>query len=464
MADIVSELSVLPTCYQLVALSRNDMRLGSRSPTPSRSHSRSADEEEEEGYTYPRSSSASSSDRSATSFSRSPAPSRSRSPQFTLESSSDAEHRRYIILGKERKDNLQGLPQFLDATRALVELPFELDNEPYSYYDTELRSEIVKPRSRFLFEVSNDSYSSKVGHKFLSARSSPAVVPEKHETNVSLLTVYDTYGLEVAYAFLHRIYYHKFLKTAPRWLVGYLEACLIQLQPSYIPDHGNIFSGSASERVYAYQALYLSSEILRELEQLENNKFIVPETIYRRSSPTSQVQLPVDILSRIVPSTRLSKQIRSDVKQQRCLEVPRTEELVDNNPVLLLDNNLFTSYSTGLDKYVYLSIEQDDYRLFSTIEDEEPYAATVQDKVNSVASYRSAYKSRDCNVNQAVTLMLQGVRDRLQFVTDQNTDEICAWIVNLTADLDINQNEVVLREADLVPELQRLIALEKAKM
>lgn len=127
-------------------------------------------------------------------------------------------------------------------------LPEELLSEPYkltipysSLHSCDL-AEIIVPRPRFLFEITTEYVSVTVGSHIVRLLYhpdpiDPSSLPSKRTSNISLLTVYDTYGIVRAREFLHYLYYG--MKDGRGvWLDTYLSGCayaleLYKISPTY---------------------------------------------------------------------------------------------------------------------------------------------------------------------------------------------------------------------------------------
>lgn len=101
--------------------------------------------------------------------------------------------------------NVSNLPPFwLLAPPDRVPIPEELLNEPYTYDDNGLRPEIRQVgRSKFRFEIADSGTPTCiVGRQLITRVESPRrryhAMPSKRRTSVSVINVYDAYGLDIA--------------------------------------------------------------------------------------------------------------------------------------------------------------------------------------------------------------------------------------------------------------------------
>lgn len=210
---------------------------------------------------------------------------------------------------------IEKLPEFFPSYLDDVPLPNELRNEPFALVDTKLRPEIRLSRRRFVFEIEGDSRPvCTVGSSVIRGTppllASEVPVNMKRRSNVSVLSVYETYGLEIAYSYLHFLYTVKYLRYAPQWLTIYLLGSLLEIEGRTII--------TASDPGDKYKTLYLCSTIMRALEHRDSMQPKLRSPL--RSVPEGT--LPPDVLSRILDSTRVSKTIAKDVRGERCNAVP----------------------------------------------------------------------------------------------------------------------------------------------
>lgn len=83
-------------------------------------------------------------------------------------------------------------------------LPLELLNEPFADNDNGLRVEIIVSRPLFWFEISMPLTRVRIGRREVICVSTSRY-PAKHTSNVSLQTVYDTYGLVITLLFMKHL-------------------------------------------------------------------------------------------------------------------------------------------------------------------------------------------------------------------------------------------------------------------
>ena len=114
--------------------------------------------------------------------------------------------------------------------------------------------------------------------------------PNKCESNVSILTVYDTWGLEIAQLFLiylvHKQTYNE------QWLSIYLNGCMIALG---LENEGHY-------RSILHRIMFQSPLISLELIRLENNKTKMLGELVDQS-------LPLELVAKITGSRRLAKTV-----------------------------------------------------------------------------------------------------------------------------------------------------------
>ena len=120
------------------------------------------------------------------------------------------------------------------------ELLRELSNESFSFvfHDNGYRPEITVARPAFYSEI-NDYYVQALvqdGEMWFHVSSlddnqldDDEELPEKCTSEVSILNVYDTYGLDISLVFLRYLRLHKIWRRHWQWLHVYLEACTFVL-------------------------------------------------------------------------------------------------------------------------------------------------------------------------------------------------------------------------------------------
>ena len=175
-------------------------------------------------------------------------------------------------------------------------LPIELLSEPYTTRTSCNLAEIIIPRARFLFEITTNYVSVTIGSCIVSLLYhpdpiEPSSLPCKCTSNVSLLTVYDTYGIVIAREFLHYLYYVMKHGTGS-WLDSYLYGCA---------------------RVLDTKSTY--SDLRRALDALDIANNMPTVTI-------TYMPLPVEIVAKIVNSYRISNHLSSYVRSQREQYIP----------------------------------------------------------------------------------------------------------------------------------------------
>jgi hypothetical protein len=361
---------------------------------------------------------------------------------------------------EEQQRNLQALPQFFSSDLDVVPvLPVELVNEPYSFYDNGSRLEITRRRPKFLFKIDINSVSCTVGSRTfrkLNLRRAVGIiggVPQKEESNISVIAVYDTYGLGVAYTYLRHLYYHKYNADNPFWLVIYLIGSLVVLQPGLNPD-----MNSASP----YYTLFLCSQIMRELEKLESQQPKMLGTLETVPEGT----LPEDVLSRIISSRRVSKTIAADIQGRVCGEIPTMGELWEANGTLI-------DYQTTLQledgTYIIRGLEEEGIEERTLHRDRNTFIMTytlgARDRdlsrsrvvIFSLGVYSSAFEAVGCDPEVSIDSMLRKIA-RETHLTAANLDSICGWILQLSYEFGQNMENRTFRSIyDLGEELDRLI-------
>lgn len=321
-----------------------------------------------------------------------------------------------------------------------------LMNEPVDASDDGHRVEIVEPRSPFLFEIEQISCSvtyRDVVYRVVHARVKTR--PEsmwKTTSNVSILTVYDTYGLDVALAFLGYLVKCCEYDLNGLWIQAYLYACLHIIRG----DLSSCAIGCSIEN-----ARKLASNIELELRRLDGDA----STVQRLES--APCDLPIEVLAKIINSVRVSKGIRAAVLAMRRDSEPNWRELHDTSlpctSLSALSNPRLHYMIRGTEKQWNLFVDRTTGPCELTITELDKTWTSYPDYSFSVRAYARCMQARRCvNINERVGRVLDGL---LQ-------DPDCclgAWIAQLSCELD--QPEKKLHANGVRDELTRLIDLAK---
>lgn len=353
--------------------------------------------------------------------------------------------------------NVKELPDFPEFSFVkLVPVPIELWNEPYAFIDTGDRPEIVVPRPLFKYSIRERMLAAGVGGmaRYRNANLDADQIPVKNASNVSVITVYDTYGLDIAYSYLHHLYSHKYDQRHPDWLALYLMASLSVLTPKAI--EGDVAVGPVD-------ILYLCTRLVAELSNLENKQPKMLGTL----QPSSQ--LTTDIIGKITGSERISKSVTAGARAVRCTELPTQEELdaieeqapgtLSNGSLFILlylvevgdragesewslsrvGNSFILGFKDGLETPGFRDLDGYD---------------VVQ---HSLDAYAAVFDSRNCNVNASIHGMLVDLKERLAVVTEANVAEVSAWVVQLNYDTGAGEEGTFYGLVGLGRLFQRLV-------
>lgn len=352
--------------------------------------------------------------------------------------------------------NLVDFPAF--SFVKLVPVPIELWNEPYAFIDTGDRPEIVVSRPVFKYSIRERILTAGVGGmaRYRNTNLSADQIPEKSNSNISVITVYDTYGLDIAYSYLRHLFLYKYDKQHPEWLALYLLGSLSVLTPKAI-------EGEVAVR--PVDILYLCTRLIAELVSLENKQPKMLGTL----QPSSQ--LTTDIIGKITGSERISKSVTAGARAVRCTEVPTWEELdavtmEDGGPNALSNGNQFvlvyevdTEDAVGESAWI-LSRAGDDFTLSFKDGTETPGHLDLDGydlAQYPLETYEAVFQSRNCNARASVHGMLVDLKRRLVVVTEANVAEVSAWIVQLSYDTDEGEEGAFYGLVGLGRLFQRLV-------
>ncbi|CAH6420510.1 Hypothetical protein POVR2_LOCUS179 [uncultured virus] len=308
-----------------------------------------------------------------------------------------------------------------------VELPEELLNEPYSYEDNGLRPDVVKERPRFLFRIqaNGDCYFNLGTVTYQPSRSEHRnQVPEKSSTTVSVVTVYDTYGLDVVYAYLKYLYTDLYTSDSDTWLTTYLRGSLAVLRPDAL-----------SRKVYSDDILSLASLIFLDLAYLDSTQ---PKV---HGSPTTVApQLPPELLSMLLASDRIAKSVTSSRMELRCDKIPTTRELMAANtsivsPICLLPTGEYIKIinTEEFGHLYYILTYREDSWVFEavSVEREELDLTDAEIVGHPIQDYDKVFFSRGCSTLDSSIPMLEDVLIRMRRATVRSLPEVCSWYMSL---------------------------------
>lgn len=326
--------------------------------------------------------------------------------------------------------NVRDLPAFITLSYAKhVDLPVELKNEPYAFYDTGERMEIVVQRPKFSFSIHDHVLTCGTGREVRLAQMTSLKMPAKNSSNISVITVYDTYGLDVAYTYLDYLYHYKYNALEKKWLGLYLLTSIAILHPDALME-------AIDETPRGM--LCLCARLMGELINLDCKK---PKM---QGELQSGMMLPSELLGRILASERVSKAVARSARQIRCGEQPSFDELDAAD----VDSPATWRVGTGRDSEWVLDFENDgDVSEWVLIRKGEVFTIEFREQsreardINaavlaqySLDAYTEVFRSRNCDPRGSVREMLSNLKRRLAVVTEANVDEVCAWVVQLGYD------------------------------
>ena len=158
-------------------------------------------------------------------------------------------------------------------------------------------------RDPFSFEIAASELRCTIGDKTIVLGGCCLPPPTKNKSKVSVISVYDVYGLEVTYAFLKHLHTKEGDKT---WIATYLSASLLILD-------------ERTESAWPYmrmedKILHLTTTLLYYLKAMDDMQPRVSES----TSETALV-LPVELIARITNNPTLCCEVRDQVKLTRAM-------------------------------------------------------------------------------------------------------------------------------------------------
>jgi hypothetical protein len=327
--------------------------------------------------------------------------------------------------------------EFFTTTSLIkVDVPKELENEPYAIVDTGLRPEIKIPsKISYLFELGSDEIWIRIGQKMWTIDITTRL-PGKKRTRISVLDIYENYGIDVAYSYLSKLYYNPISRINIKLMVAYLESSLMVINPEFQSNIKRLESVGEFSDMYA---LHLSSLLLLELTGIENKRPYVPIDLPKE---TTINVLPEDIVTKIVGSTRLSKSTAEKVISNRCASILTEDELYIAS---LYTESIETRKVPDRDKY-YAEYEQDNIYYEYSITGSYPgpfhlnYLQNQNDFIEeydpsygySLSIYKEAYRHRGCPTTKYILKLLKNISE--MEINKDNYGDACFWIIQLGVD------------------------------
>ncbi|CAH6421341.1 Hypothetical protein POVR2_LOCUS353 [uncultured virus] len=320
-----------------------------------------------------------------------------------------------------------------------LQLPIELQNEPYTFNDNGLRAEVYSNR-KFLFQIDTGGVAHcQVGTGSVYNLEEQDPIDDfkqarmKRTSRVSVLSVYERYGMQVVYSYLHYLYYNKNFRAVPDWLNVYLSASLLEIGGQYYYHYDSS----------PYQTLFMCSEMLRLLADKDKNEPRLASDLY----PVPEHTLPEELLSRVIGSMRVSKEIARNVLRQQCSAIPTYDELAvthgiagheyDGQIIRSDPDTLMVSTTSAAGYLLVWSIRREGKKFIYEYQ-------VTNDELESdnivafwLPDYERVFKDRGCNAEQAIVTMLEKIR-RETSPTEENAEFICSWILSICYTLDLN--------------------------
>lgn len=334
-----------------------------------------------------------------------------------------------------------GRPAFFpSAFGPEVPLPQGLENEPYAFQDTGFRAELPHTRERFEFRIDEGgSAFCRVGKEELQG---PRIergrrpLPEKRTSNVSVVSVYDVYGLQATYTYLKYLYEVKYDAHFPSWLTTYLRGSLMVLRPG--PFLYSEYEGSA---------LLLSSLVLMEIAALDSRE---PKMLGELGQ-MKQGELPSEIVSKIVGSRRVSQAL-TQRQGSGCDSTPTMQELAavsvdgDWDIVYRLPDGTYTKAYQDNDPendvdgepgIWEFSLEPAKVRSDSWVETVTLNPDELRDLTDAVPvqyslfHYERVFAARGCDVQDTMIRFLRGLERRMRTARIEEVNELLEWLITL---------------------------------
>lgn len=328
-----------------------------------------------------------------------------------------------------------------------VPLHPDLVNEPYTHDDTGVRADLPdSTRPFFLFRASLDGpCSCRVGSLHFNtselsraswrSSSRPDYSKCKLSSTVSVVDVYDVYGLEVACSYLRTVYYSRLSLEHSEWLSNYLLGSIAVLEPEFASDFCE--SGRATTNV---PPLAFVSVLISLLVSLDAKQPKLPFPITRHTTT-----LPPEVLGKIFRSKRICKAITLAVraKEEASACTLREGELdaLAQHPAVQSQGSVYWLHNVEYDGAWSLLRDQDD-RQFS-LRFQEGRSISLDANVyvaHSIHDYVSVYTRRGLDGKALMRSELCNARDAAH---TESRDRICALLVQLCYDTGYKELEML---------------------
>lgn len=321
------------------------------------------------------------------------------------------------------------------TTVKYVPIPVELLNEPFAFEDNGRRPPIVTPtRQSFLFLIDAELEEVKcwvggkkiVSHDFHKLYAG-STLPAKTATNISVVSVYDIYGLDVTCSFVRHLYSLTYKDIGIHyWIMTYFVGSLSVLRPG-IEDVVDMHHKDA--------LVSITSLLLLNLTQMDAAQPKLSHELVQHDG-----NLPVEVLARVLDNPTISKALYTATIFRRCID-PTLEDLEADNEnsstISLADGSYLLEWSAeGQDG-------EDVPYLIHIARDKSGYVLDVRERTQddvfdlhnskivafSVDNYLRWFNRRGCDQYTYTKRIYDRVRDSLKQVNNSNVDLACIWLV-----------------------------------
>lgn len=351
-----------------------------------------------------------------------------------------------LLSKKEKK--IRTKPKFPFCTMSnlsLVPLHSDLVNEPWTKEDTGVRADVYPSSSRPFFkcQLAGGMGVCIAGNIALSIPQLEQIDKSwKIATTLSVIDVYDAYGLETAYSYLHHLYHLEISMNYPQYLALYLVGSLAILNPECATSMYKKIRKQSAAIVLAACSILLAELALLETKQpiLSCSEITAHTTV-----------LPIEILARIFNSKRISKQIAEQVTLQRRGRELRIFELQCRaiHPIISKNDltettreNRWQSVMNECNKVWLMEQRGDDFIVSSRAMGLADVMLSMTKSKQVLYSYQDYARMRNLPLKQVLSSMLREVDTK-------NEDMLCAWILMLCIE-NGDENELTIRRDQLL--------------
>lgn len=349
-------------------------------------------------------------------------------------------------------------------------LPLELLNEPFTDDDNGLRVEIIVSRPLFRFEISMPLTRVSIGTREVICVSAGRC-PAKRTSNVSIQTVYDTYGFAIMLLFLKHL--RSLSEVDEKSVYAYIEGSAHALDLIVETDERDFVVDAILDELVRRQELAIGltrqeRELVREVLSLMGRRrdCALDEHDIESHPDLSSRSLPLELVALITNSLRISKAVSTLVRARRVLIIPSIEHVSGRARLTCIHTRTVRSRAMSRqltrDTAHQVSIAKwtvDCFCLQASIRGcargSIVSCGYADDRPSrSLYSYHAYYRSQGCDPKVGMKTLLDWLEGEVETM---DVNELCAWTVQLISDMAVAIYHKQVTTQELRDELRALI-------